>query len=307
MNIYNKQIQDFVCDTTSYFAIYVIDAKTHKIIFHNKAMKNIMVYPNESKCFKALFGENSECSWCPLKNKDKALEYEHFNEYTNLWYKIQSRSTKLDNGQEVLVSVAIDISNQKEAQGHLINTQVKLTQEAEKLKKVQKELKLLASTDPMTKLYNRRFFLEASEKNLSLAKRDNEALSTIIMDIDNFKSINDTYGHEIGDEVIILLANRLNKLTRKSDISSRFGGEEFVILLPKTDLDGAFVIAEKIRKNIQDNNMQITEDINLKFTISLGISQVDLEHDYCVSECVNRADKALYEAKKSGKNRTCIN
>ncbi|MCD6172710.1 MAG: diguanylate cyclase, partial [Sulfurimonas sp.] len=171
------------------------------------------------------------------------------------------------------------------------------------LKKVQNELKLLASTDPMTKLYNRRQFTESSESILDLSKRNQTDLSVIMIDIDNFKNINDKYGHKVGDEVIITLASILKELSRKSDIVSRWGGEEFVILLPETNIDGAFVISEKIRTKVENLIMNIEKNKEFKFTISLGVSKVNNKDDLNIEASINRADKALYEAKESGKNR----
>lgn len=167
-----------------------------------------------------------------------------------------------------------------------------------------KELKLLASTDPMTKLYNRRYFSKISEHTLSLAKREEKELSVIMIDIDKFKNVNDTYGHHIGDEVIIHLANQIRSCKRKSDISARFGGEEFVILLPNTNVDGAKVVAENLRKSVENASL-IYDDNTLGYTISLGVSQVDLGSDQNIEDGLKQADIALYEAKATGRNRVC--
>ena len=141
------------------------------------------------------------------------------------------------------------------------------------------KLKLLASTDPMTKLYNRRYFAKISEHTLDLARRENEELSIIMLDIDKFKNINDTYGHKVGDDVIITLANNLINSQRKSDITCRFGGEEFIILLPNTTLDGAKNVAQKLRQNIENISIN-NENKIIKFTISLGVSQIDIQNEY---------------------------
>ena len=116
-----------------------------------------------------------------------------------------------------------------------------------KIQKLQNELKLLASTDPMTQLYNRRHFTQLSNQTIDLAQRNNQNISLIILDIDKFKNINDTYGHQIGDEVIMSLSNILKQNSRKGDIVCRYGGEEFVIMLPNSNLDSAYRVAEDIR------------------------------------------------------------
>jgi diguanylate cyclase (GGDEF)-like protein len=174
-----------------------------------------------------------------------------------------------------------------------------------KLQALQKELKLLASIDPMTQLYNRRHFANISQHYLSLAKRDNHEISIIMLDIDKFKNVNDTYGHQIGDEVIISLAQLLKKNIRKSDIVCRYGGEEFVVMLPNTKLDQARVVAEEIRKNTQDLRIPIETKKEINFTISLGVSSIHLDKENALEDALKRADDALYNAKELGRNRVC--
>ncbi|MDD2699469.1 MAG: diguanylate cyclase [Arcobacteraceae bacterium] len=171
--------------------------------------------------------------------------------------------------------------------------------------KLQNELQLLASTDPMTNLYNRRYFTKISEHIMDLAIRKDESLSVLMLDIDKFKSINDTYGHQIGDEVIISLANELQEHQRKSDIVCRFGGEEFVILLPNTLLDGAQILAQKMRQSVEENILKI-KDYTLSFTVSIGVAQIDIKTEKNIEKALNRADKALYKAKNNGRNQVCI-
>ena len=107
------------------------------------------------------------------------------------------------------------------------------------MQKMVHKLELLSITDSLTGLYNRRYFTEVSKHILDLAKRENKPLSVVMIDIDNFKNINDTYGHQVGDKALVSLSKRLMKCQRKSDIICRYGGEEFVILFPNTSLDGA--------------------------------------------------------------------
>jgi len=167
------------------------------------------------------------------------------------------------------------------------------------------ELKLLASTDPMTKLYNRRYFTKISEHSVDLAKREKQDISMIMIDIDKFKTINDTFGHQIGDDVIISLADILQQNKRKSDIVCRFGGEEFVILLPNTSKDGARIVAEKIRKDVENFRLSLKDDNQLRFTISSGIAVVELDQNRAIELALKKADDALYKAKESGRNKVC--
>ncbi len=175
----------------------------------------------------------------------------------------------------------------------------------EKVSERTKELSILASTDPMTKLYNRRYFTELSESILDLARREKADSSIIILDIDMFKNINDTYGHKVGDIVIKRLADTLRELTRKSDIISRWGGEEFVILLPNTDTAGAHAISEKIRSEVEHTLIQLDKNRTLRLTVSIGLSQIDILKDDNIEVAIHRADEALYEAKESGRNKVC--
>ena len=174
------------------------------------------------------------------------------------------------------------------------------------LEKSRKDLELQASQDHMTKLYNRRYFSEISTKVMQLAVRNKKPLSVLMLDIDKFKNINDTYGHPVGDEVIISLANTLKDISRQSDIACRFGGEEFLILLPETSAQGAMVIGEKIRKKVEELVISPQNNIHIKFTISIGVSEFKPDDELNLELSIHRADEALYEAKKGGRNRVCL-
>ncbi len=174
-----------------------------------------------------------------------------------------------------------------------------------KFQEMMQELAMLASTDPMTKLYNRRYFSRIAQHVLALAKREVESLSVIMLDIDRFKRINDTYGHHVGDQAIILLAETITAHLRKSDFAARFGGEEFVILLPRTSLSNARSMAEKLRKAVETLTLKTAEGAEVHFTVSLGVSTVDIITETSVEPALKRADDAMYLAKESGRNRTC--
>ncbi|EQB34831.1 hypothetical protein M947_10190 [Sulfurimonas hongkongensis] len=173
--------------------------------------------------------------------------------------------------------------------------------EEEKLKQI--ELKLLASTDPMTKLYNRRYFTEISQEVLYISKREKKNLSILMIDIDRFKRVNDTFGHQFGDEVLINLSRLLLDSQRKSDIVCRYGGEEFVILLPNTALQDATLLAEKLRKQVESFTLISPKDEDFNFTVSIGVAQIDVENEPDIEKALKRADDALYIAKNSGRNR----
>ena len=182
----------------------------------------------------------------------------------------------------------------------------KLCETNYKLEKLNVKLKDLSNRDPLTHLYNRRYFAEISNKMLALSLRNDNNLTIIILDIDKFKSINDTYGHSVGDNVIITLARELENNIRDSDLVARFGGEEFVILLNNTDLDNSVNIAEKIRKRIE--KIEIKDDDNiLKFTASFGVAKYDDNLDNGkIEHTITRADNALYIAKENGRNQVIV-
>ncbi len=298
-------ITDFICNEVSSFALSIIDIETSEVIYTNSKMNDFMIDAKEKKCYQAIYGQSSQCSWCGLKNSlSEAFDFEYFNEKTNKWYTVQNKITKLKNEKDILVSIAIDITTQKESQGQFINTHVKLVQQTQKLEKAQKELKLLASTDPMTKLFNRRYFLDMSKSILDLAKRTKSDTAVLMIDIDKFKNVNDTYGHKVGDDVLVSFSLKLKEISRKSDIVTRWGGEEFVILLANTNLNGASIIAEKIRKTTEDLIINLENNQELKFTVSIGVSNV--KNDMNIEASINRADEALYEAKENGRNKVCV-
>ncbi|HDZ56399.1 MAG TPA: GGDEF domain-containing protein [Pseudomonas xinjiangensis] len=175
----------------------------------------------------------------------------------------------------------------------------------EDIRSSQDELKKQAATDPLTKLYNRRFFFSEADYLLELAKNSRTPLSILMVDIDHFKSVNDSYGHACGDQVIIELAHTLKKQSRAKDVVARFGGEEFVVLLPDADLQEASRCAERIRAAVQ--TLEVTINVNdiVRSTVSIGVAEISVGHE-SVEAALNRADKALYDAKKSGRNRVLI-
>ena len=166
------------------------------------------------------------------------------------------------------------------------------------------ELEQQALTDPMTKLYNRRYLAEVTAHLLGLMRRNRSQITVVMLDIDKFKNINDTYGHQVGDDVIIKLAQTLKKFTRVSDVTCRLGGEEFLILLPETELEGGCSMAETLRREVEKLSITLDDGTELRFTISLGVAEVNRD-DRNFDAAMTRADTALYEAKESGRNRVC--
>ena len=180
----------------------------------------------------------------------------------------------------------------------------KVSIRTKELRDANKKLIEISIKDYLTNIPNRRHFFEIGTKSLHIAKRENSDLSVICIDIDLFKNINDTYGHNIGDEILKLISSNMNKYIRKSDVIARIGGEEFSILLNNTNEENAYLLAEKIRTQIE-SSIYKNGKIEIKTTISLGISQLRAEDDD-LDSIIIRADKALYEAKNTGRNKSVI-
>lgn len=163
------------------------------------------------------------------------------------------------------------------------------------------ELQKIAITDPLTGLYNRRGLLELGRHEIERVQRFNQPLSAVMLDIDHFKQVNDTYGHPVGDQVLCGLAERSRALIRQVDIIGRYGGEEFAILLPETDLFQASAIAERLRRSVEEAPF-LTEQGPISITVSLGVSRAGRGINNLVT-LIEQADEALYQAKQRGRNR----
>jgi len=175
----------------------------------------------------------------------------------------------------------------------LINKYVKLTHELDQ--KIE-EITRLAETDQLTKIYNRVKFEKELKKEINRVERYKNKLSLIMFDIDHFKKVNDNYGHDVGDRVLIEMTNIVNEKIRKTDIFARWGGEEFMILTPNTSLSFAIKLAERIRENIEQKKIEKVNQI----TCSFGVTKYKEKDDF--DSFTKRVDDALYQAKENGRN-----
>ncbi|AFZ58666.1 diguanylate cyclase [Anabaena cylindrica FACHB-243] len=181
-------------------------------------------------------------------------------------------------------------------------SQQKLKELLQAQEELVRNLEKLANTDPLTGVWNRRYLLTKAEQEISRIQRYNNYLSVLLIDIDNFKKVNDSFGHSIGDEVIIFMTKMVLNYLRQVDCFGRFGGEEFVVLLPETDIDEAVIVAERIRENICNQRIPVLEE-QLSITVSIGVANYNLG-DQSIDTIIQRADEALYRAKNQGRNRT---
>nr|WP_320135697.1 GGDEF domain-containing protein [uncultured Amphritea sp.] len=173
----------------------------------------------------------------------------------------------------------------------------------EKLENKADELHKLSTIDNLTNIYNRGYFFAVSHDLILITTRENKKASLLMIDIDHFKEINDSYGHQAGDFVLKNFAKIIKNRIRKSDIFARIGGEEFTILLNYTPIDMAKIIAEELRSMIEESNF-IYNDTIIKITISIGIAELNEEHN-SIESLYKQADKQLYAAKNHGRNRVC--
>jgi diguanylate cyclase (GGDEF)-like protein len=163
------------------------------------------------------------------------------------------------------------------------------------------ELERLATTDGMTGIYNRRHFLTLADREWDRTCRYRRPVALLIFDIDYFKCINDTFGHQVGDSMIVHLANLARACTRGSDVLARIGGEEFALLLPETGVCQAQELAERLRAEVAENPLAARSDV-IPATVSIGLAEKSLEmSEFC--HLMRAADAALYDAKRAGRNR----
>lgn len=216
------------------------------------------------------------------------------------------REEKIISQEKLLVhksSEGIRLSKMVDAKtAELCRLNHQLSVELDEKKKLEKILMRKASMDSLTGIMNRRAFFDTCSKEMNIAKRYNHDLSFMIIDIDYFKQINDTYGHLNGDIVLKDLVNIIKNTIRTTDVFGRIGGEEFAILMPETDIKNAENLAERIRINIS-NHESILEGNNVNVTVSIGLSFMN-KNDKIIQNILRHADLALFRAKENGRNQT---
>ncbi len=213
-------------------------------------------------------------------------------------HKDLNRSQLQAVAQQMLEKTADMQTTNTELEQSLINARDNIENLQKSLEEIQKQ----SVTDSLTDINNRMFFDQSITHSMAQATRNNEPLSLVMVDIDHFKIFNDTFGHQTGDQVLRLVAKTIQKTTRDSDIACRYGGEEFIVILPDTDLEGAVILAEKIRLAIESAELlKKSKNKSLgKITASFGVSL--LQEGDSEASLIERADMALYAAKRSGRN-----
>ena len=217
-----------------------------------------------------------------------------------LWDVADEQVFKNDVEKKFLgtLCIARNIMELKAVEEELLQTQHRLMEAVENLKE-------LSTMDGLTKIANRRFFDEYSEKEWKRAQRDKKSFSVIMIDLDNFKLYNDTYGHQQGDSCLKKVASVIKgAMKRPADLAARYGGEEFVLVLPETDKEGACKLAENLRQAVEALKVEHKNNSYGKWvTVSLGVATEIVEPTNLFGDLLVKADKALYQAKDSGRNR----
>jgi diguanylate cyclase (GGDEF)-like protein len=164
----------------------------------------------------------------------------------------------------------------------------------------------MAILDTLTGVYNRRYFYEYAENEISRSQRYDNQMSLIMLDIDHFKLVNDRFGHLVGDQTLKMIVDTCQSVLRKSDVMCRFGGEEFIVLLPETNQEDAVIAAERICKTISEQSLPTNSDLGpVVVTVSIGVTQLKTKTE-TLQDLIDEADHALYHAKETGRNRVCV-
>lgn len=287
---YNKQFSEHAAKFTNIFDLITY---THKSAFLSKLnqcikeesivsfntnfsydKRDVEDIPNTFKITMQYLGDDEIIivaePVCPLSHDNAKAYFAMVNEYSSLYRKLQKSEYTL----------------------HKKNIELK-----EKVN----EVKHLADYDFLTNIYNRRKIFKELSKEYSRYKRHGHIFSTVMIDVDDFKHMNDTYGHQCGDIVLSEITTLIKSMLREYDSVGRFGGEEFLIILPSTELSQALSFIERMLKKISDTKILLADNQKTHITVSAGVSQIDEEMS--LDELISIADTQLYKAKEEGKNR----
>lgn len=290
------------------FAAYAVDIETYEVVYANKMMMESMYAPREKNCWKKVFGQEDICSWCTipeLKQRKAIYQSEKlvstfFDEVTDQWLQSYDELVKWPDGRTVRYSIAVDITEQKEIQATMIKTHAKLAMKSKKLQEANKKLEFMATKDFLTGINNRGHFFNLVNKIWDTELCENKYIFVAMLDLDKFKSINDTYGHKTGDDILKIFTKNIEKYLDEDDIFGRIGGEEFALVLPSNNETDSLNKLENIRKSTEELIVS-SNSKDITFTVSIGV--VEKTDDVSIDVLLDDADKKLYEAKIAGRNK----
>ena len=230
-------------------------------------------------------------TWCVLTEDG---HYRHF--------KLQAAFS--DSDPDSCLLVMQDISEQKNAIELLKKQNEQLQQRLANIEQLKNRIREQSIRDPLTNLYNRRFLNEFMERELALARRNQKPFAVVMLDLDHFKQLNDQFGHQTGDKVIEMVAKHLLRQSRRTDVLFRYGGEEFLVILPNTNANQAQHLAENWRVHVEQAQV-FAKHQAVTITLSAGIS-IYPDHGSTAFNLIQAADEALYQAKAAGRNQVVM-
>lgn len=204
-----------------------------------------------------------------------------------------------------ILCVIRDVTWRREAEDELRRANLSLQAAHKELQQMFAHEQVLARTDVLTGLFNRRHFFDLATREFNSSLRYRRPLALILFDVDGFKTANDTFGHAFGDNILVKIAQAARSQVRDVDVLARYGGDEFIILMPETGVEQAFSTADRLRKMIESASVE-ADGAELPVTISVGLAEIAHDADHSVEAVISRADKALYQAKQAGRNHAVI-
>jgi len=249
---------------------------------------DVIVFSEEESIVESLFSPEPVELWMRLFVIFMFIVFSYYSKYLLILQK--HTFNELQELKDNLIDLVDERTAELNDRNELLQNEIKIRKETEE------KLKIIAITDPLTELYNRRKFNEILSYEIVRDRRYRSGLSVILCDIDHFKKINDTYGHDTGDRVLKQFAQTISQSIRDSDLLARWGGEEFILLIINAEPEMAKLVAEKIRKITEETEFEVVKNL----TISLGIASLTADDNE--ESLINRADNALYEAKNNGRN-----
>ena len=226
----------------------------------------------------------------------------------SLYFEEETITPVLDQQGSVInfIAIKLDITERKQKEEELRHTKEKLEAANLELQSAFKHEQRLAHVDDLTGVNNRRYLFELAGHEFDVARRYQQPLSVIMFDLDHFKQVNDTFGHAIGDQILKDVTQAARAQLRDVDLIGRYGGEEFVVILPVTSAQQAYLLAERIRANVESLRVE-TDTVPAAVTLSIGIAEIiHSPQDESMEDLLRHADEAMYAAKKAGRNRTVI-